>query len=50
MPPKKHYEKQKSNSEKIYNFCCKCSCSNCFQLRAPIIENKVADKIEVTFD
>jgi hypothetical protein len=49
MPPKKHYEKQKSISEKIYNFCCKCSCSNCLQLKAPV-QNKVADNIVVTFD
>jgi hypothetical protein len=30
-------------------YCCKCVCSNCVQFRKPIVENKVLDKIVVSW-
>ena len=48
MLPKK-VVKQVSFKEKVVYWCSHCKCE-CLPMKAPIIENKIVDKIEVRFD
>jgi len=46
--PQPKIKKQESIRERIIYYCPNCECQ-CFPVKAPLVENKVMDKIEVSF-